>query len=301
MLLKPDCIPCILRMSVSAMHTMSIDDAAIDRLLTDILTIPALRGHHWHVTSPEVIEEVWKKIIVKIGDPDPLQKEKDSNNALLLDLYTDLDKMVNQAQDAMLTAVQLAIIGNSIDVMLADGTKAVKQMIDRGLETPVDSDAFAAFIEKLEKSRNVLFFGDNAGEIVLDRLLIETMTRRFGVDTHYVVRGMPTLNDATAREAKAVGLDRITCLVENGIDGPLPGTVLKRCSQEVLDLVEQSDLIISKGGGNFDALDEERRHLKKNITFMLLSKCYPYNSLFNKQLYQPILANYFWPDKQKKK
>ncbi len=146
----------------------------------------------------------------------------------------------------------------------------------------------------------MLFFGDNAGEIVLDRLLIETMTRHFDVDTHYVVRGMPTLNDATAREAKAVGLDRITCLVENGIDGPLPGTVLKRCSQEVLDLVEQSDLIISKGGGNFDTLDEERRHLKKNITFMLLSKCYPYNSLFNKQLYQPILANYFWPDKPKK-
>jgi hypothetical protein len=58
-------------------------------------------------------------------------------------------------------------------------------------------------------------------------------------------------------------------------------------------LVRQSDLIISKGGGNFDTLDEERKHLKKKISFLLLSKCDPHFKNFGVKLYQPILANFF--------
>jgi uncharacterized protein with ATP-grasp and redox domains len=102
---------------------------------------------------------------------------------------------------------------------------------------------------------------------------------------------VPTLNDATLKEAKSVGLDKIATVIENGIDGPLPGTLLSRCSGEVNDLVHWSDLIISKGGGNFDTLDEERKHLNKNISFLLLSKCEPYCNHFDMKLYQPILAN----------
>jgi uncharacterized protein with ATP-grasp and redox domains len=101
------------------------------------------------------------------------------------------------------------------------------------------------------------------------------------------------LNDATLREAKSVGMDKIVKVIENGIDGPLPGTVLSRCSQAVNDFVRRSDLIISKGGGNFDTLDEERKHLKKKISFLLLSKCDPHFKNFGVNLYQPILANFY--------
>jgi len=80
-------------------------------------------------------------------------------------------------------------------------------------------------------------------------------------------------------------------VIENGIDGPLPGTILKRCSNEVNDLVRQSDLIISKGGGNFDTLDEERKLLKNKISYLLLSKCDPQYKTFGVKLIQPILAN----------
>ena len=94
-------------------------------------------------------------------------------------------------------------------------------------------------------------------------------------------------------EAKSIGMDKIVKVVENGIDGPLPGTVLSRCSKAVNDFVHQSDLIISKGGGNFDTLDEERKQLKKKISFLLLSKCDPHFKNFGVNLYQPILANFF--------
>jgi uncharacterized protein with ATP-grasp and redox domains len=108
-----------------------------------------------------------------------------------------------------------------------------------------------------------------------------------------VVKSVPVLNDATLKEAHFVGMDKVTTVLENGVDSPLPGTILKRCSSEVRELVERADLIISKGGANFDTLDEERKRLHMNITFMLLSKCYPYNQHFGVELSQPIMANFF--------
>lgn len=138
-----------------------------------------------------------------------------------------------------------------------------------------------------------MIFGDNAGEIVFDKLLIETIKKLHHTDITFVVRSISTLNDATLKEAKSGGLDKIATVVENGIDGHVPGTLLKRSSSKVNDLVRQSGLIISTEGGNFDTLDEQSKHLEKNISFMLLSKCYPYCNHFNTKLYQPTLANFF--------
>ena len=126
---------------------------------------------------------------------------------------------------------------------------------------------------------------------MFDKLLIETIKQNCTPEITFVVRSVPTLNDATLKDAKSIGLDKITTVIENGIDGPLPGTVLTRCSGQVRDLVHKSDLIISKGGGNFDTLDEERKRLNKNISFLLLSKCEPYYNHFGVKLHYPILAN----------
>ncbi|MEW5909167.1 MAG: ARMT1-like domain-containing protein, partial [Thermodesulfobacteriota bacterium] len=77
-------------------------------------------------------------------------------------------------------------------------------------------------------------------------------------------------------------------IMENGIDGPLPGTILKRCSSGIRELFDKADLIISKGGGNFDTLGEENESLRK-IVFMLLSKCRPYMNHFHVPLHHPVL------------
>ncbi|MEJ2716836.1 MAG: ARMT1-like domain-containing protein [Deltaproteobacteria bacterium] len=100
---------------------------------------------------------------------------------------------------------------------------------------------------------------------------------------------IPTLNDVTLLEAKQVRMDESARVIENGIDGPVPGTLLARCSQEMRALVQDADLIISKGGGNFDSLDEEEVVASK-ICFMLLSKCVPYREHFGTELTHPILS-----------
>jgi uncharacterized protein with ATP-grasp and redox domains len=203
--------------------------------------------------------------------------------------------MVNADPDPLYMAVKLSILGNSMDLMVADPSVTIENSISEKVKIPLSKENYSQFKQQLKASKHVLIFGDNAGEIVFDKLLIETIKKMHQLEISYVVRSVPTLNDATLKEAKSIGLDKVATVIENGIDGPLPGTLLSRCSDEVNDLVRRSDLIISKGGGNFDTLDEERKHLNKNISFLLLSKCEPYCNHFNMKLYQPILANFYPP------
>ncbi|UCE51367.1 MAG: DUF89 family protein, partial [Desulfobacterales bacterium] len=190
-------------------------------------------------------------------------------------------------------AVKLAILGNSLDFMVADTALSIENSIKDRINAPLSNENYSKFKQQLQASKRLIYFGDNTGEIVFDKLLIETINNLYKLEIVFVVRSVPTLNDATLREAKSVGMDKIVKVIENGIAGPLPGTILSRCSNEVNDFVRRSDLIISKGGGNFDTLDEERKHLKKKISFLLLSKCDPHFKTFGVNLYQPILANFY--------
>ena len=291
MLLQPDCIPCILRVTISALKKISLDENSVKALYTEILEIPALRGLFWDTTPAEIIEDIWKKIIKKTDSADPFYAEKLIQNEKAMALYPFLKKMVKAAADPLRLAVKLSILGNSMDMMIADPSITIENSIEEKTKLPISDENYFKFRNQLKTSQHLLIFGDNSGEIVFDRLLIETIKKIYQTKITLVVRSVPTLNDATLKEAKSAGIDKIATVVENGIDGPLPGTFVSRCSPKVKELVRQSDLIISKGGGNFDTLDEEKKHLKKNISFLLLSKCEPYYQRFGIKLYHPILIN----------
>ena len=293
MFIKPDCIPCILKMTISSLRKLPLDQHSVKASYTDILQIPALRGQVWDITSPEIIEEVWEKIVTNVNSPDPFIEVKSNQNKNIIALYPFLEKMVNDAVDPLKLAVKLSILGNSMDFMVADSSLTIEKSIAEKAKLPLIDENYDRFRQQLEATRHLLIFGDNAGEIVFDRLLIDLIKKRYQPEITFVVRSVPTLNDATLTEAKAVGIHKIANVIENGIDGPLPGTVLSRCSDKLNNLVNRSDLIISKGGGNFDTLDEERKHLNKKISFLLLSKCAPHHDHFGVNLYHPVLSNTF--------
>jgi hypothetical protein len=292
MLIKPDCISCILKMAITAIRNLTEDEEVIREVTVQILTIPALRGRQWDLSSPEVIEQVMEKITAALQTSDPFQVLKSEQNRIAQALYPTLKEMVQGAEDPLQTAVKLAIIGNAIDLMVADRTLDLEGTIRREVTRPLPAKAFAAFREKLEKVRSLVYLGDNAGEIVFDKLLLETIQKTFDPQTTFVVRSVPALNDATQREAESVGLDQVAAILPNGQNGPVPGTILSRCSPGLRELISGADLVVSKGGGNFDTLEEEKG-LRADITFMLLSKCIPYGRYFKTEMFQPILANFF--------
>ncbi|MBI5250960.1 MAG: DUF89 family protein, partial [Desulfomonile tiedjei] len=225
------------------------------------------------------------------GNPDPFREWKDRENKKYLELYPWLKGLVVASEDSLFTAVNLAIMGNSIDPMGLQNPQDLEQAIEGLLAYPVPKERFADLKDRLEQSSLVIYLGDNCGEIVFDKLLIETMKAHYELEVVFVVRSMPTLNDATPREAALSGMDNVATVIENGIDGPLPGIILSRCSAQLRSLWSSADLVISKGGGNFDNLDEEES-LTVPVYYMLMSKCIPYQDYFKVPVNYPILSRY---------
>jgi hypothetical protein len=281
-------------MAITPIKHLSLDEGSVQELYCKILEIPSLRGQFWDITSAEVVELVWKKIVNTTKNKDPLCLLKLKQNKRIMEAYPFLKRVVDEAHDPLYTAVKLAILGNAIDVMINDKGMDIENLIEEQLKIPLSRTMYGEFEKRVKESRLLVIFGDNAGEIVFDKLLIETIKNRHDMEVVFIVRGEPTLNDVTVNEARSMGMGEIAAIVENGIDGPCPGTILPRCSEEVNELVKRADLIISKGGGNFDTLDEEKRGgLKTPISFMLLSKCEPYSEYLNVGVGLPILSNAF--------
>ncbi|MGB6063626.1 MAG: ARMT1-like domain-containing protein [Desulfomonilaceae bacterium] len=288
-LLQPDCISCIHKALLSAIRELTSDEAQIKGLLSELMQLPSLRGPAWDMTSPHVIETALVKISQFFGTSDPFQAMKDRQNARAMELYPWLKELVEESKDRLHTAAHLAIIGNSLDVMWSGGSIEVEPLIRQQLRKPILSESLADLERRLQSSRVVLILGDNSGEIVFDRLFIETVKSIFDLEVIFAVRTVPTLNDATAQEATIVEMDKVAEIVENGINGPLPGTVSARCSDKMKKLTEEADLILSKGVGNFDSIGEET-HLDDKILFMLMSKCVPISNYFETKIYDPILS-----------
>jgi uncharacterized protein with ATP-grasp and redox domains len=292
MFIKPDCISCILKMANTAIRNLTVDEGVIKDLTVQILTIPSLRGLQWELSCPEVIEQVMEKIITAFQNPDPFRALKLEQNRIGQSLYPTLKKLVQEADDPLQAAVKMAIMGNAIDLMISDHPLDLEKTLVQGLEQPWPEKPFLAFRKKLEQTRSLVYLGDNCGEIVFDKLLLETIREVYHPKVVFVVRSVPALNDATRREAEMVRLDQVAAIMPNGLKAPVPGTILSRCSDELRELIREADLVISKGGGNFDSLEGEK-DLGADISFMLLSKCIPYCQYFRTGMFQPILANFF--------
>lgn len=141
MLIKPDCIPCILKMSTSAIRQLSDDEEVLKDLTIKILQIPALRGLDWGLSSPEVIEGVMGIINETFHTSDPFRTLKEEQNQKGMDLYPGLKQMVRESSDPLFTAVKLAILGNFIDLMVSDRSTEPAKDLEDHLHLPISGTA----------------------------------------------------------------------------------------------------------------------------------------------------------------
>ena len=74
-------------MTISSIKQLPLDENAIKAVYTDILDIPVLRGRLWNITSAEVIEDIWRKIVDKVNARDPFYDVKFSQNEKIMALY----------------------------------------------------------------------------------------------------------------------------------------------------------------------------------------------------------------------
>lgn len=288
MKLKPTCIACNFNAALAAIRELTVQESIMKELVAEVMQIPAMRGLDWDMTGSDLVEAVFRKITIASDNSDPFRQTKERQNERCLELYPWLKSLVADSENPLSTAVNLAIVANSIDPMGYQSSQDLEQVIRENLQTPLPPNSLAELHQHLERARRILYLGDNCGEIVFDKLLIETIEMHYDIELVFVVRNVPTLNDATLREADLIGIGDVATVIANGIDGPLPGTVLSRCSDRLKSLWSAANLVISKGGGNFDTLSEQD-NMTTPICYMLMCKCIPYQDYFNTPPNRPIL------------
>jgi len=259
-----ECIPCFLRQALEAARMASPDEAVHERVVREVAR--AAGSMEMRSTPPEMAQVIHRAVREASGVTDPYRELKSRSNRAALSVYPRLARDVAAAGDPFEAALRFAIVGNIIDC--GTGNHIPPEALDREIEAAwrpkLDTGRVGALRSKLEEAGRVLYLGDNAGEIVFDRLLLEQIDPS---RVTFVVRGAPVLNDATIEDAAAAGLTEMIEVIANGSDAP--GTILSDCSAAFVKRFRDADLVIAKGQGNFESLERE----PGRVFFVLQAKC----------------------------
>ncbi|MFW9847251.1 MAG: DUF89 domain-containing protein [Candidatus Thorarchaeota archaeon] len=215
-------------------------------------------------------------LVQEMTGRDPYEELKRISNDMALKILPELTKLVEEVSDdaaRFRRATLIAAAANAIefDVSGRDFSfDELRGIIDR-VESDLAIDEVEDFMRLCSDVDEVLYLMDNAGEIVLDMILISEI-RRLGPRVVAVVKGGPVLNDATMIDAEEVDLhDCADEVVHTG--AAAIGVNLERNSPEFLETFRNAELIVAKGMGNFESLTEFEPHCP--IVHIFRTKCAP--------------------------
>lgn len=217
-----------------------------------------------HFSAPVYSERLHSILNSLTNITDPYKEVKQQSNDRVLGMYPACHTEVVLSANALDTALRIAIAGNIIDYAI-DSRFDLQETIERVMNSEFAIDHSVEMFQDIEKANLVLYLGDNTGEIVFDKLLIETLAHP---NLYYAVRGKPVINDATLEDAIYVGMDQVANVISNGSGAP--STIIEKCSDEFKILFEEADVVISKGQGNLEGLWDSS---KAKLYSLLMVKC----------------------------
>jgi uncharacterized protein with ATP-grasp and redox domains len=253
MKLQPECMGCFFNQIMKILRLLKPNVSNIEildvqrKLLEYLLTIDFNS-----LETPIIGKKAYEIIGEFLESSDPFYSLKEQTNELLLQFYDDLKDVVLKSDDPLFRAIIASAIANSIDFASQHEIEVIDDLKEFIPERLVIND-YLKFIEDISYAQFLLIIGDNSGEIVLDKLLIELVKEKYPkLEIIYAVRSAPIINDVTINDAKSVGLDKIVEIIESS---PTPGVNFESSTEKFKRYFFMDDtVILSKGQGNFEAL-----------------------------------------------
>lgn len=218
--------------------------------------------------SPVVVyNRILNHVIEVTGKSDPFLERKQARNQLAKTLLPVLERYLEKEEDKLHGALKAASAGNILDAVAVGNDSLVHEAIRQVFEKGFVRDSYQAFAEKLEKSVNVFYIGDNSGEIIFDSILVKYLHQK-GKKITFCVRGTPAMDDALVGDFYDAGLERYCDCVDTG--GGWLGYIPELVPEKTKAVFEEADVIIAKGMGNFEAMYEIP---DERIFFAFKAKC----------------------------
>lgn len=261
------CIPCLLAQQEKKFRGFS-DEERKSAYMQKILGLLHDRGRE--DSAPLLYEELMELFEEEWGFGDDFSDVKHKFNRLMLAKEDELAARIKASKDPIEACIRYVCAANYIDFAALSSVSedAVGLLLDKAESEKIDEEEYRRFRSDLERARSLVYLTDNCGEIVLDKIFIKFMKEFHpSLKITAIVRGGSVINDATMDDAAEVGLTDIVPCTGNG--DRAPGTVLERISEEAKRLLDEADVIISKGQGNFESLYGEGY----TPYFMFMCKC----------------------------
>jgi len=277
--LEPECIPCLFNQVLRAFRLLKPNISREIIIDTQKKLMEYLISFDLEKRASPIIGKVAYNLVAEaLGVSDPYASIKKQYNQLALQFYTEAKKIVNRAKDPLFEAIIVAALGNTIDL----GTNHKIDFIHDIKNFTPDKLAindYDTFKQSLLDTGHLLILLDNTGEIVFDKLLVETMLNTFpDLEIICSVRSAPIINDATLEDAKFVGLTDLVQVIEAsatpGIDIPTTTDEFKK------QFFLKDGVILSKGQGNFESL-YGMEIPNKEVYYLLKAKCSLMERLFS--------------------
>ncbi|MBP3874516.1 MAG: DUF89 family protein [Lachnospiraceae bacterium] len=221
-------------------------------------------------TAPYLVYLFDKEYVRLFGKTAPYAAIKKNFNDLVLSMESLLRDKIESSDDPLGQALLYARIGNYIDfgAMNHVDEETFLGLFDNPGFSEHDRLVLDSFLLQCAAARRFLLIADNCGEIVLDRLFLEQLKKRFpDLELTVLVRGGEVLNDAVIEDAVYAGIPQIARLISSG--NTVAGTVYEMLSDEAKEALDHADVILAKGQGNYESLCMQGRH----VFYSFLCKC----------------------------
>ncbi|MHA2038632.1 MAG: damage-control phosphatase ARMT1 family protein [Promethearchaeota archaeon] len=271
MKLEPECVGCIFNQVLKGLKLLRPNISREEIIFAQKKLMDFLLRFDIHSNISPILGKVAYSIISEVlNETDPYKDLKKEYNQLALNYYNEINKLIDNSADPVFQALIVSAIGNTIDFASQHEMDLISDIKNFNQEDLVIND-YANFKISLRKAKSLLIIGDNAGEIVFDKLLIETLLSFYpNLEIIYVVREGPIINDATMEDAKFIGLTDLIQVVETSAT---PGVDIDSSPELFKEIFfQEGTMILSKGQGNFESLyDIEIPN--KEIYYLLKVKC----------------------------
>ncbi|MFX0003250.1 MAG: DUF89 domain-containing protein [Candidatus Hodarchaeota archaeon] len=279
MKLEPECIGCLFNQMLKAFKLLqpnvsrNIIIKAQKKLMEYLINFDITQK-----AAPYLGKVTYNIISELLNNEDPYHDLKIQYNSLVLEFFDDIMKLIDDAEDPLSKAILASALGNTIDFASQHEVDILSDLKKFAIEDLVIND-FVKFKRSLENATNLLILGDNAGEIVFDKILIIILRKYYpDLEIVYSVRSAPIINDATIEDARFISLTELVEVVESN---DAPGIILAEATEDFKEhFFKKKSVILSKGQGNFESLYGMELP-QKEVYYLLKAKCNLMERIFN--------------------
>ena len=272
MKIQTECVPCLLKRIVFEAEQSTKDEELRIKTVQKACKLLA-ELYDPNVCSITIATKVHKLAYDVLGDKDPYKDLKYTSNKIAQSLVSRIEELIECADDPLRITILCSIIGNMMDFGISGASEhpeRLTEIFEETFEEDLGYDDTDELKELLSKSKHVMLFTDNCGEIVFDKILCREL-KKFNADIFLtlVVKGEPVLSDATMDEAVELGFDEVVDeILTTGCFAV--GLDFEKLPENLEKSLEKADLIICKGMANYEAFSEFDY---KPVAYFLRTKC----------------------------